>query len=413
MAFRGVGWDVRKIHLSPADALFWDRSPADRFSGDVSAWKAYLRSYLETHFVSCVLMYADRLPYHQAAIEVCKTLQVPVRVVENGYLRPDWITCEVDGMGRYSRLPKDPETIRASAVRCPKPDMTVKYAHRFFDEAWREVAFHLSNGLTPRSIWRFDHGKYYHPVLDYLAFAAKMARSPLSDWTARRICARFLLRETPFYFVPLQVQSDYAVRDNSDFGHIEEMIEAVARSFAAQAPETTRLLFKTHPHDNGYENFPRRVRRIARRHGISARVSVVESGPFGTLCAAAKGVVVINSTSGLHAIRAFKPVIALGDAVYDVPGLTHQRGLDSFWRDPDEIDADLARAFTRLLAATVQVKGSFFNAEGRAIACREIAARVTGVETVPEHNPDSVSASAAGALNLKWSVRATAAGQVA
>ena len=33
----------------------------------------------------------------------------------------------------------------------------------------------------------------------------------------------------------------------------------------------------------------------------------------------------------------------LGDAVYDVPGITHQSGLDRFWRQPEKPDPGLPR----------------------------------------------------------------------
>jgi capsular polysaccharide export protein len=40
--------------------------------------------------------------------------------------------------------------------------------------------------------------------------------------------------------------------------------------------------------------------------------------------APAAGVVTVNSTAGLQALREGKPVVALGRALYDMPGLTFQ-----------------------------------------------------------------------------------------
>jgi len=88
------------------------------------------------------------------------------------------------------------------------------------------------------------------------------------------------------------------------------------------------------------------------------------------------GVIVVNSTVGLHSLAARRPTIVLGSAVYDVKGLTHQEGLDSFWNDPTPVDPALLDQFTRALAASIQVKGDFYNKTGRMVAIAEIVARI-------------------------------------
>ncbi len=374
------GADVLKINTSPAEALFWRRKGALRFSGDLNAWRRYFERFIDNVGVSRVFLYADRAPHHRVAIEICEAAGVPVTVFENGYLRPDWITVEAGGMGRFSRFPKDPERIREIARRSAEPDLDIEFPHRFLDEAWREVAYHLANGATPAVLWRYEHRRYYHPFVDYAAWARRLAAEPLTDWFSRRCCRHVVKSKRPFYFVPLQLQSDYSISDCSSYGHISEMIDEVVASFAAHAPKDAILFFKAHPHDNGRERWGRRIRRAAARLGVQERMRFVTAGPFGRLLSASRGCVVVNSTSGVHAIREGKPVIALGDAVYDVPGLAHQRGLDAFWNDPEPVDRDLARDFVAALAARTQVKGSFFAPAGRAQACQEIVARLGGAQ---------------------------------
>jgi capsular polysaccharide export protein len=72
------------------------------------------------------------------------------------------------------------------------------------------------------------------------------------------------------------------------------------------------------------------------------------------------------------------PTITLGAAVYDIPGLTHQGGIDSFWRHPEPIDKALLADFISALAGAIQVKGNFYHPEGRRLAAKTIAARVVG-----------------------------------
>ena len=87
-------------------------------------------------------------------------------------------------------------------------------------------------------------------------------------------------------------------------------------------------------------------------------------------------VILINSTVGMHAIQRLRPTKVLGLAMFDIPGLTHQGSLDDFWSAPELPDPELHDCFIRLLAATIQIQGSFYNREGRARAIEEIAQRL-------------------------------------
>jgi capsular polysaccharide export protein len=154
------------------------------------------------------------------------------------------------------------------------------------------------------------------------------------------------------------------------------MLEEVIGSFAAHAPSETYLVVKQHPLDNGLERWDKWVARIAGKHGVEGRVIFIEQGNLAALLRQAKGAVVVNSTVGLHSLRARVPTIALGCAVFDVPGLTHQASLDSFWRTPAPVDESLLLRFKAALAATIQVKGNFYHEEGRKVAIVEIVRRI-------------------------------------
>ena len=48
------------------------------------------------------------------ANKVAKALDVDVHVIEMGYLRPDWVTFERDGMSSNSRFPRNPQQIKGA-----------------------------------------------------------------------------------------------------------------------------------------------------------------------------------------------------------------------------------------------------------------------------------------------------------
>jgi len=87
-------------------------------------------------------------------------------------------------------------------------------------------------------------------------------------------------------------------------------------------------------------------------------------------------VVTVNSTTGMRALQLGRPLVVLGQAVFDVPGMTHQGGLDSFWTQATAPDASLVRDFLKAVAAALQIRGVFFEEEGLRLAAQEAARRL-------------------------------------
>jgi capsular polysaccharide export protein len=160
-----------------------------------------------------------------------------------------------------------------------------------------------------------------------------------------------------YFLFPLQLSKDYQIRAHSPFATMFSAVDYVLESFARHSPANSILLIKEHPFDIGLHDWRRLLLRRARRLGISGRVLHIDGGDLQTLSHKAAGVVCVNSTSGTLALECSTPVIVLGDAVYDVPGITFQGGLDSFWSAPVRPDKELYQAFKRMLHARCLVRG--------------------------------------------------------
>ncbi|MCM2294337.1 capsular biosynthesis protein [Allorhizobium sp. BGMRC 0089] len=370
-AFEDAGIKTCHVNFTVGDWVFWRKRGAKHYRGSLKNWPNYLRRLIEERAITDIVYYADRLPYHAAASKLCSELGVRCHAVEWGYLRPDWLTFERGGMGRFSHFPNDPKLIRAIAAKVGEPDVAVKYPHTFLAEAFNEVIYNLLNFFGRPFYPFYSADKYYSALVDYLPWLLKFVSRPA------RLPAGFLEKgHDPFYLVALQLQSDYQIRANSSYRHLRDMMRQVVQSFVRNAPPNSRLLFKQHPLDNGLERWQSALRMIAREFGVENRVVFIDEGDLHDILAETSGVIVVNSTVGLHSLRAMKPTIILGCAVFDVPGLTHQGGLDSFWTHPEPVDATLMADLVKAMAATIQVKGDFFNPEGRKAAISAMVARI-------------------------------------
>ncbi|WP_208995052.1 capsule biosynthesis protein [Roseibium hamelinense] len=371
-----LGAKTLRVNLCAGDWLSWHDKRATSYRGRLSDWKDWLRAYCKSNGVTDLVYYADRVPYHVAAVEVAAELGITPTTYEFGYLRPDWITVERCGMSAHSLFPNDPDIIRKASASLPDIDRRPLYKFGFWTEAVREVTYNMSNVLFKLAYPHFVRDKLYHPLIDYLSNIPRLLMSRTRDRNAKHLIDDVIGVGLPYFVFPLQLQSDYQLRYNSPFDHIAEAAEQVIRSFAGHAPPEARLVFKVHPLDNGMEPWRKILRQLARHYGVKKRVYVIDGGNLDHLLHHAAGSLTINSTTGIHALRVGCPTKVLGIALYDIPELTCQKPLDAFWREGTAPDPALVADLEKLLAATIQVKGCFYTPEGRHAGATVMAQRL-------------------------------------
>jgi capsule polysaccharide modification protein KpsS len=177
----------------------------------------------------------------------------------------------------------------------------------------------------------------------------------------RDVNRRFLEgRMPPYFFVPLQVYLD-AQMQHARFATMDEFIQEVVTSFARHAPHDNLLIFKHHPMDRPYRDYSSTLDQLRRLHGVGDRLLYVDVIHLPSALRGARGTVVMNSTAGLSSIHHGTPVKCLGNAVYDMPGLTYQGSLDEFWLDPGKVDSDLYHRFRWWLRTNNQLNGSVWS----------------------------------------------------
>lgn len=375
-ALEARGHAVRKITISVGDRLSWLRGGSTAWRGTFKDWPDFLDRYLVREGITDIVLFGDCRPYHVEAIALAQARGIAVHAIELGYLRPDWITIERDGVNSFSHFPRDPDAIRKLADGTPSLDTAIRFPFSIAAMTWMDIRYVwtdslLSPLLYPHYRW---HGPY-HPLHEHWGWVRRLIKWPAAWWRRRHELREFRSLKKPFFIFPLQLATDYQIRVHSPFANLEAAIEAVIASFARNTGDEV-LLIKPHPLDNGLVDWRAVVARCADRHRCADRVRYIEGIDLGELIRRAKGLVTVNSTLGTAAIGAACPTIALGNAIYDVPGLTFQGPLDRFWSEAAPPDRGLSDAFMRALAATIQVRGTPYSRAGMAAAADAIAAKL-------------------------------------
>ncbi|MBV9078138.1 MAG: capsular biosynthesis protein [Methylobacteriaceae bacterium] len=375
-ALERQGHRCLRVNLCFGDRLFWRRAGAINYRGTREGWPAFVADLIDRERVTDLVLLGEQRFYHKVAIAAAKARGANVTVTDFGYLRPDWITLERDGMSGDSRFPRDPEAILDLAAKAPEPQLEPRFADNFRRQAIWDIAYHLSS-----SFFWFMHPGYkshqvHHPGLVYLGTGLHFLRARRNGRKADELIAEVRASGRPYYVLPLQMENDFQLRAYSPFPDMKTPIHTVIRSFADHAPTDARLLIKIHPLDPGIRNWRRIVRRSAERWGVVERVDFLDGGSLALLLEGSQGVVTVNSTVGIWSLRAGLPTMTLGAAVYDIPGLTYQGQLDRFWTEAPRPDPELWEAFVKALVNHIQIRGVYYEWEGLAAAVSETARRL-------------------------------------
>jgi capsular polysaccharide export protein len=375
-ALAARGHAVHRVNFNPGDALFWKRPTASDYTGTDEAWPAALAALIAVHGVTDILMFSDCRPRHAAAVRQAKACGIRCWIFEEAYLRPGYITLERDGVNAHSPLPRDPRQILAMARGLPPAVPETQSGGSFLRRASDDVRYNLHNLALRRRFPHWRTHRPWNPFHEYAGWLMRGARRPWRVAAARRRLARVQSWRGPVFVLPLQLEGDYQLRLHSPFAGLGEAIATIVASFATHAPRDALLAVKGHPLDNGLTDWGRFVMRRAAEAGVADRLAWLPELPFGPVLAPAAGVVTVNSTAGLQALREGKPVVVLGKALYDLPGLTFQHGLDRFWTGAAPPDPALVDALRRVLAAHCLIRGGFFSEAGITEAVGNAVARL-------------------------------------
>ncbi|MEJ2411164.1 MAG: capsular biosynthesis protein, partial [Novosphingobium sp.] len=343
-----------------------------------------LTELIRAHAVTDVVLFGDCRDHHLAATQVCRELGIPVHVFEEGYIRPDWVTLELGGVNGHSSLSRDPVWYRETAAVLPPVPTHSQVPSSFRRRALEGLLYNVADVFTRWYYPHWNNHRPWHPLVEGMGWIRKLRHRKEREADGSALIARLVSSSEPYFLFPLQLDSDAQIRLHSPFAGIADALKLVIASFAAHAPADTRLVVKEHPLDNGVRNWRQETADMAERFGVAGRIDYLGWGDIVPVAQRAQGMVTINSTSGTLGLAMGIPVIALGQAIYDIADITCQNGLDAFWRDPGMPDAKTFAAFRRVLIDRCLIPGGFFSEEALEKVVTHAIARFEGTPLPPE-----------------------------
>ncbi len=239
------------------------------FRRSFADWPAWLTATVRREGITDIVLYGDCRPYHRAAMAAVKPLGVAVHVLEEGYLRPNWITCERDGVNGNSRfVDLDLEDIDDAVLDAGEPAPETDFVGSQLRYMLAGINYYFCSLILTPFFPRYEA----HRDLDILGEAA-LWLGRFANWPKRRRETRRALEQIarlgkPVHLVLLQLNGDSQIKDHSGFGSVRHFVEFCIAEFAASGSTDTVLVFKNHPLDNGVINLSKLIRDEAARNGL-------------------------------------------------------------------------------------------------------------------------------------------------
>ena len=352
-----AGRQVVKVNFNGGDDLFYREGDIVRFTEPMVAWRSFLRKLLGDRRIDAVVVFGTCRRHHRVAAQVAASMGIAFWAFEEGYVRPDYITLERDGVNAESPMGR---LAIPDVPRLPDPPKPRRFAHSFRNMALYSFGYFAAGMAGVRHYPLYRHHKRFgwHELVRWVKSAW---RKGLYHWQERGLRKRLLASDHPhFFLVALQVYNDSQIRVHSPWRHMQDFIEWTIHSFAQRAPADSLLVIKHHPMDRGHTDYTAAIDTCAARFGVEGRVLYIHDAHLPSLLHRCMGLVTVNSTTGLQALFHRVPVIALGRCFYAKPGLTFQGPLDAFWNDPGAVDMGAFKRFRNYLVRVSQVNSSFY-----------------------------------------------------
>lgn len=381
------GHDVSRVCFNAGDLWFSSPQGRVRFPGGAEQWQGWIESQLGSGGYDSMILFGSERPAHRVAIETARRCGVRTISLEEGYMRPGFITVEEGGNNAGSPaaglLPppeyEPPATLAppatGDAFRAMLRAGTLYYAVRGFCTHGRQrELFHRDTPLLRESFFWCRN------------YIRRLRGSDRDYALVQRLLEH---HDGGYYLVPLQVDADANLKRAALGWTTARLVSEAILSFARAAPEDRRLAFKIHPMERGHNRLTPMIRDLAAAEGVADRVDVIETGSLGLIARHSAGMITINSTSGLSAIAHGVPLMVLGDALYANDRLALcLRGLDGaakafdgFWEGGRVAAPDLRTRYLAWIRETCLRPGDFYSAAGMETACASIADHL---DAVPE-----------------------------
>ena len=296
----GRGHEVWRIAWDGGDFAATPSRHRILFRRGRSDYESFIREAIIARHITAIVTYNDTGERNRAAIDLAKRMGLSRYILEQGYLRPHWITFDREGVNGHSTLPKNkgfyegqnagPESpmpfpcrMRSQVVSTMRHFAASVALYPFlpFDiNYYGDSVFLQATGYSTEYFWRKTHNE--HKIVTQITGHKREGRK--------------------IHSIILQKPGDAQLRIHSSYGSNNPFLREACGSFAKHAPADAILVVKQHPLDYGIERTPELFQALVSEFKLEGRAYYLRKTSIDFVLDNADGFVLINSTAGVAAI---------------------------------------------------------------------------------------------------------------
>ncbi len=237
------------------------------------------------------------------------------------------------GVNNFSQIPRDSDFYKNLDIKKHEEKEIFNAHPKYYRRGWSATTYYVLSGLLWFKYPYYEHHRKFNFITEAFFGTRNALRKYKHQITEHGHLKKILSQHKKnYYLVPLQTYDDFQIKEHSHFSSIEEFIEMIMHSFSKFAPQGTQLIIKHHPMDRGRVDYTPYINTLAEELAIKDRVISMHDLHLPTCLKNAIGTITINSTVGISSLFHGIPTITLGDAIYDINGLTcKDMPLDDYW----------------------------------------------------------------------------------
>lgn len=353
-----VGATVYKINFNGGDFIFYPFASLN-YTKILKNFEPFLKEFCIKNEIDAIIIFNDCRPVHSVAKVVAKEMDINLGVFEEGYIRPDYVTFENEGVNGYSLIPK--ERSFYDRLEIVQEYKTKKLGNAYLTMALYAFCYWLGAFLLS---WYFNNSLHHRSLspLEVYPWIVSYFRKFKYLVSERDMKKRIRALPKCYFLAALQVYNDTQICSHFSGASVESFIESLIASFAEHSNSSDFLVIKHHPMDRGYRDYSTLIDNLSIQYGADSRVFYIHDAHLPTLLDKAIGCVVINSTVGISALHHNCPLKVCGNAFYDIEGLTYQGSINAFWKEAKmhKPDHKLYLKFKNYVVLKTQINGSFY-----------------------------------------------------
>lgn len=371
---REAGCEVWRVGFNAGDGGLWRGKGYIPYTAPRDDWEPWLENLIEAKSITDIVLYGATRPIHRTALDVAAKHGVTPHILEEGYLRPYWITYERSGVNSTSPVCDLSIDQMATALEARPPVLSET------PDSWGDLRAHMIWGAIYHGLLLTGSRRYpaYRPhrspgvVRELGLHSKRLWLQPLRALIRIFATMRLLSGAHPYHIALLQLAHDANFRDNGPFASQEAFLDVVFKGFSEGAPRHHHLVLKAHPLEDGREPLRPLIKKLATRYGLKTRVHYISGGKLARLLKSAKSALTVNSTSAEQVLWRGLPIRVFGHAIYRRPELVSEQPLADFFTDPHLPNRDAYLTYRSFLLATSQVPGGFYAYNSRAKLLRQL-----------------------------------------